>query len=53
MALLPVIGNPLPFLSVGGSSSLSNYLGIGIALSVHAYGRKKKKTDEYMPVYHV
>jgi len=40
LSLLPVIGNTFPFLSYGGSSMLSNYLGIGLALSV---SMKQKK----------
>ena len=35
LSVLPVIGNPLPFLSRGGSSTLSNYVAIGVALSVY------------------
>ncbi len=36
LGILPVIGIPLPFFSYGGSSILSIYLGIGIALAVSA-----------------
>ena len=48
VALLPVIGNPLPFLSAGGSSALANYMAVGLALSVHMHGRRKKKSDDFI-----
>jgi Bacterial cell division membrane protein len=35
LSILPVIGNPLPFLSRGGSSTLSTFVAIGVALSVY------------------
>ncbi|HHV98118.1 MAG TPA: rod shape-determining protein RodA [Clostridiaceae bacterium] len=38
--LLPVTGIPLPFVSAGGSAMVTNYIAIGIALSVSV--RKKK-----------
>jgi rod shape determining protein RodA len=47
VALLPVIGNPLPFVSDGGSSVLANFMAAGLALSVHMHGRQKKKTDDF------
>jgi rod shape determining protein RodA len=37
MALLPVVGIPLPFLSYGGSVLLSTLLGCGIVLNVHVH----------------
>jgi rod shape determining protein RodA len=40
ISLLPVIGNPLPFISYGGSSVLTSYLGIGLVLSVHMHSSK-------------
>ena len=36
LALLPVIGIPLPFFSYGGSSILGSLLGIGLVLSVNS-----------------
>ncbi|SFA82718.1 cell division protein FtsW, lipid II flippase [Lentibacillus halodurans] len=40
--LLPITGLPLPFLSYGGSSTLTYMLAIGIVLNVHS------RTKEYM-----
>lgn len=37
ISVLPVIGNPLPFISCGGSSTLTSYMGIGLVLSVHMH----------------
>ena len=39
LRLLPVIGITLPFFSAGGSSVLTLYLGIGVALSVSFWSR--------------
>lgn len=35
ISLFPVVGNPFPLLSCGGSSVLTSYMGIGLILSVH------------------
>lgn len=35
MGLLPITGIPLPFLSYGGSSTLVNFIAIGIVLSIN------------------
>lgn len=43
LRLLPVIGITLPFFSAGGSSVLTLYLGIGLALSVCFHGHKAGK----------
>lgn len=40
ISLLPVIGNTLPFISYGGSSVLTSYLGIGLVLSVYMHSPK-------------
>ena len=40
IGLLPITGIPLPFISYGGSSMLTNFIAIGICESVHA--RRKK-----------
>lgn len=45
LSVLPVIGVTLPFMSAGGSSVLSVYLGIGLALSVYMYNTKGLFSD--------
>jgi rod shape determining protein RodA len=35
IAILPVTGIPLPFVSAGGSSLLANMAGIGLLLSIY------------------
>jgi rod shape determining protein RodA len=40
IAILPVIGNPLPFISYGGSSMLTSFLGMGLVLSVSMHSSK-------------
>lgn len=37
LMMLPVIGITLPFLSAGGSSNLSVYIGIGLVLSIYRH----------------
>lgn len=41
LRVLPVIGITLPFISAGGSSSATLYLGIGLALSVYFSSRAR------------
>ncbi len=41
LAVFPVIGIPLPFLSAGGTSVLSMYIAAGMVMSVHSYRKKK------------
>jgi rod shape determining protein RodA len=36
IGIAPITGIPLPFLSVGGSSMVTNFLAIGILQSIHA-----------------
>ncbi len=39
IGILPVTGIPLPFISAGGSAMLSNYMAIGLIMSVSARSR--------------
>lgn len=41
--IMPVIGVPLPFLSQGGTSVLSMYIGIGLVMSTYSHSEKKYK----------
>lgn len=41
--LMPVIGVPLPFLSQGGTSVLSMYIGVGLVMSTYSHSEKKYK----------
>ena len=40
LSVLPVIGITLPLLSAGGSSIITIYAGIGLALSVFTFNNK-------------
>ena len=40
LSVLPVIGLTLPLISAGGTSVVTSYLGIGLALSVIYHSRK-------------
>ena len=41
LAVMPVIGIPLPFISAGGTSTVALYVSMGLVLSV--YGHREKK----------
>jgi rod shape determining protein RodA len=41
MGIAPVTGIPLPFVSVGGSSLITNLLAIGVLQAIHARGRRR------------
>ncbi len=40
IGMMPITGIPLPFLSYGGSSMLTNMLAVGLILSVNIRGKK-------------
>jgi rod shape determining protein RodA len=40
MGMAPITGIPLPFVSVGGSSMISNLLGAGMLQAIHMRGRR-------------
>ena len=41
IGLMPITGIPLPFISYGGSSMITNFIGLGLLLSVSAKRNKK------------
>ena len=41
MGIAPVTGIPLPFVSVGGSSLITNLLAVGVLQSIYARGRRR------------
>jgi rod shape determining protein RodA len=43
MGIAPVTGIPLPFVSVGGSSMITNLLAMGLLLGIHARGRTARR----------
>lgn len=48
--LLPLTGIPLPFISQGGSSIISNLIGIGLVLSIYNHSSKKKGPEKEVPI---
>ena len=42
MGIAPITGIPLPFTSVGGSAMISNMAAIGVLLSIHARGGRRR-----------
>jgi rod shape determining protein RodA len=42
IGIAPITGIPLPFTSVGGSAMISNLAGIGVLLSIHARGGRRR-----------
>ena len=51
IGLMPVTGIPLPFVSYGGSSYLTNIIGIGLVINVSMRSRAGV-THEARPVIH-
>jgi len=41
MGIAPVTGIPLPFVSVGGSSLVTNLIAVGVLQAIHARGRRR------------
>ena len=35
LGIMPITGIPIPFVSYGGSSAISSFVGIGLVLNVH------------------
>lgn len=44
LKVMPVIGIPLPFLSAGGSATLSMYIALGLVLSTRLHSIKPRRT---------
>ena len=45
IGLLPITGIPLPFMSYGGSHLLTEFMGLGILMSMHRYSRPAHRDD--------
>jgi rod shape determining protein RodA len=45
LGLMPVTGIPLPFMSYGGSHLLTEFVGLGILMSMRRYGRSAHRDD--------
>jgi len=35
LGIMPITGIPIPFVSYGGSSAISSFVGVGLVLNVH------------------
>lgn len=44
LSLIPVAGNALPFISMGGSSMVTSMIAVGIILNISRAAKKEKKT---------
>lgn len=47
IGLMPVTGIPLPFLSYGGTSLITNFIAIGLVMSVRYYSKPRQIFDVY------
>ena len=45
IGIMPVTGIPLPFMSYGGSHLLTEFIGLGILMSMRKYGRPAHRDD--------
>ncbi len=45
LGLLPITGIPLPFMSYGGSHLLTEFMGLGILMSMRRYARRVHRDD--------
>ena len=45
MGLAPVVGIPLPFMSHGGSSMLTNMICLGMLMMVHRWSRRAPRSS--------
>ena len=43
MGIAPITGIPLPFVSVGGSSMVTNLLAMGVLQAIHVRGRERRR----------
>ena len=46
IGLMPVTGQPLPFVSMGGTSLISTGIALGVILNVSRYSGKKETLEE-------
>jgi rod shape determining protein RodA len=42
MGIAPITGIPLPFMSIGGSSMITNLVAVGLLLGIHARARQRR-----------
>ena len=43
MGIAPITGIPLPFVSVGGSSMIANFVAVGLLLAIHVRARRARR----------